>query len=163
VPCFINSPFKRHWQANGWQTLLVFIVLCGRHENSLEHTPYWETDGSSLDQGTHFREPESSRLCSQEPFAGPYPDPDELMSTPSHPISRRSILIHSLLSRSLPCGLLFRSSYRGVPSSKMRNVSLLNFYRLLVILLVNPWKYLSWAETCRRLINPLKTKRICFI
>jgi hypothetical protein len=41
----------------------------------------------------HFMEPEGSIPCSQEPSTSPYPEP--YPSTPSHPISLRSILMLS--------------------------------------------------------------------
>jgi hypothetical protein len=52
----------------------------------------------------HFMEPEGSLRCSQEPSTGPYPEPNQ--SSPSHPISLRSILILSTHRRLyLPSGL----------------------------------------------------------
>jgi hypothetical protein len=38
-------------------------------------------------------EPECSLPCSQDPTTGPYLEPDEFKSTPSHPVSLRSIVI----------------------------------------------------------------------
>jgi hypothetical protein len=53
----------------------------------------------------HFMEPISSLPCSQEPFTGPYPQPDH--SNPYHPISLTSILIlFTHLSLGLRNGLL---------------------------------------------------------
>jgi hypothetical protein len=43
----------------------------------------------------HFMEPESSLMCSQEPFTGPYPEPGQSSPFPSQHISLRSILILS--------------------------------------------------------------------
>jgi hypothetical protein len=57
----------------------------------------------------HCMKPESSLPCSQEPSAGPYPEPEQsnpIQSIPSHPISLRSVLILSThLRHGLPSGL----------------------------------------------------------
>jgi hypothetical protein len=53
-------------------------------------------------------EPEGSLPCSQKPSTGPYPDPDK--SSPSHPISLRSILTPTYLCLCLPSGL-FHSGF----------------------------------------------------
>jgi hypothetical protein len=51
----------------------------------------------------HFKEPEGSSQCSQEPSTGPYPETD--WSSPYHPISLRSILMSIHLRLGLPSGL----------------------------------------------------------
>jgi hypothetical protein len=60
--------------------------------------PSWEPDSHSASQEIlrRFMQPESSSPCSQEPAAGPYPEPDE-SSSQSPNISLRSILICSHL------------------------------------------------------------------
>jgi hypothetical protein len=74
---FISHPVFRHYILTyGAKPFLRSCQLCSHSGTS-----------------KHFKEPEGSSPCPQEPSTGPYPEPDR--SSSYHPISLRSILILS--------------------------------------------------------------------
>jgi hypothetical protein len=79
--------------------LLTYLLTYG-DESFLRSCQLCSHSGNSQ----QFKEPEGSSPCSQEPSTGPYPEPDR--SSPSYPISLRSIIISSThLRLGLPSGL----------------------------------------------------------
>jgi hypothetical protein len=91
-----------------------FCLQRGLHLLTYGAEPFLRSCRLCSHSGTspHFKEPEGSSPCSQEPSTGPYPEPDP--SSSYHPIlslSLRSILILSTYLRlCLPSGL-FPSSF----------------------------------------------------